>query len=170
MATNWWEIGKPVQDFEPVAQKKKEQNWWEIGKPVEEPAAQPVAAPPAPESTGLRGFGEGVAATFENIIPTIGERFKQFGFGVTSRAVDRLPDSINIPPPGVPIEEIDRAGGVREYYAQVYGINSDEDLRKVKEESQRRTVARVEASQQRVAELTPEDLIKSLYITKNKPC
>lgn len=158
MATNWWEIGKPVQDFEPVAQKKKEQNWWEIGKPVEEPAAQPVAAPPAPESTGLRGFGEGVAATFENIIPTIGERFKQFGFGVTSRAVDRLPDSINIPPPGVPIEEIDRAGGVREYYAQVYGINSDEDLRKVKEESQRRTVARVEASQQRVAELTPEDL------------
>jgi hypothetical protein len=158
MATNWWEIGKPVQDFEPVAQEKKEQNWWEIGKPVEEPAAQPVAAPPPPESTGLRGFGEGIAQTFENIIPTIGERFKQFGFGVTSRAVDRLPDSINIPPPGVPIEDIDRAGGVREYYAQVYGINSDEDLRKVKEESTRRTAARVEASQQRVAELTPEDL------------
>lgn len=158
MATNWWEIGKPVQDFEPVAQEKKEQNWWEIGKPVEEPVVKPVAAPPAPESTGLRGFGEGVAATFENIIPTIGERFKQFGFGVTSRAVDRLPDSINIPPPGVPIEDIDRAGGVREYYAQVYGINSDEDLRKVKEESTRRTTARVEASQQRIAELTPEDL------------
>ena len=164
MSTNWWEIGKPVQDFEPVAaEEKKEQNWWEIGSPIEEPvASQPVSqatalTQPRPV-TGFRGFGEGAAETFRNIIPSVAERLKQTGFGITSRAVDRLPDSIDTPPPGVPIEEIDRAGGIREYYAQVYGIRSNEELQRVKEQSQQRTAQRVEESQQRVAELTPEDL------------
>ena len=129
----------------------------EVVRPAEAPAQTAPSTTPPPV-TGFRGFGEGAAETFRNIVPTIAELFKQTGFGVTSRAVDRLPDSIDTPPPGVPIEDIDRAGGVREYYAQVYGIRSDEELRKVKEESQRRTAARVEASQQRVAELTPQDL------------
>jgi ADP-Ribosyltransferase in polyvalent proteins len=125
---------------------------------VSQPVSQTPALTPPQPVTGFRGFGEGAAETFRNIIPSVAERLKQTGFGITSRAVDRLPDSIDIPPPGVPIEEIDRAGGVREYYAQVYGIRSNEELQQVKEQSQQRTAQRVEESQQRVAELTPEDL------------
>ena len=57
MATNWWEIGKPVQDFEPVAQEKKEQNWWEIGKPVEEPPKEEIAPVRPAAAPSPIGFG-----------------------------------------------------------------------------------------------------------------
>jgi hypothetical protein len=52
MATNWWEIGKPVQDFQPVAQEKKEQNWWEIGAPVLETETEQAAEPLVAEARG----------------------------------------------------------------------------------------------------------------------
>jgi mRNA-degrading endonuclease RelE of RelBE toxin-antitoxin system len=52
MATNWWEIGKPVQDFQPVAQEKKEQNWWEIGTPVLETETEQAAEPLVAEARG----------------------------------------------------------------------------------------------------------------------
>jgi hypothetical protein len=162
---------KPVSDPFDLARQ--------LGGVVEEPVApqapavaapttQAPAAPAQPRQAPIMGFGPlgtivnalgvDIPKTFENILPSTGERLSQTARGVTSRAVDRLPNSIDIPPPGVPIEDIDRAGGVREYYAQVYGIRSNEELQRVKAESQQRTVEQIQASQQRVAELTPEDL------------
>jgi hypothetical protein len=160
---------KPVSDPFDLARQ--------LGGVIEEPAAPATTvAAPAPPTTAaaqprqapIMGFGPlgtivnalgvDIPKTFENILPSTGERFSQTARGITSRAVDRLPDSIDMPPPGVPIEDIDRAGGVREYYAQVYGIRSNEELQRVKAESQQRTVEQIQASQQRVAELTPEDL------------
>jgi len=140
----------------------------QLGGVVEEPAAPVEQAPVQSRQAQSMGFGPlgtivsalgvDVPKTFENFFPTTGERLSQTARGITSRAVDRLPDSIDMPPPGVPIEDIDRAGGVREYYAQVYGIRSNEELQRVKAESQQRTVEQIQASQQRVAELTPKDL------------
>lgn len=88
----------------------------------------------------------------------IAEDVKGQARGVVQSAVDVLPDSIDVAPVNVPIEDIERAGGVRQYYKDVYGITSNEQLRQVKAQSLAQTKAQQAESQARVEAVAPKDL------------
>lgn len=88
----------------------------------------------------------------------IAEDVKGQARGIVQSAVDVLPDSIDVAPVNVPTEDIERAGGVRQYYKDVYGITSNEQLRQVKAQSLAQTKAQQAESQARVAAVAPKDL------------
>ena len=126
-------------------------------KAEEPPPTIEEPAPPAEKSD--RSWYE---VSGERLIKGLGtqiaEGAKQGLGGVSQAAVDALPNSIDQLPPGLSYEDVYRLGGVREYYAQVYGITSNEQLKQIKAQATQKITARRKASEARTAEATPEDL------------
>lgn len=127
-------------------------------------AAKPTTPPPvetkpeeAPEE-GRSWYGLSKKGLTEGFGTQLAEGAKQGVGGVRQAAIDALPDSIDQLPPGLTYEEVDRVGGVRAYWEQVYGIKSNEQLKAIKQQATSRLKEERKASEARVAAATPEDL------------
>jgi Large polyvalent protein associated domain 38 len=131
----------------------------EAAKPVTPPAPKPAETKPeeAPEE-GRAWYGLSKKGLTEGFGTQLAEGAKQGIGGVRQAAIDALPDSIDQLPPGLTYEEVDRVGGVRAYWEQVYGIKSNEQLKAIKQQATSRLKEERQASEARVAAATPEDL------------
>lgn len=129
----------------------------EAAKPTTPP---PVEAKPeeAPEESGRAWYGLSGKSLTKGFGTQLAEGAKQGVGSVRQSIVDQLPNSIDELPPGVDYEEVDRVGGTRAYWAQVYGITSNEQLKAVKQQATERLKEERKASEARVAEATPDDL------------
>ena len=132
----------------------------EAAKPVTPPAPKPAETKPeeAPEEEGRAWYslsGKGLTKGFGT---QLAEGAKQGVGGVRQSIIDQLPNSIDQLPPGVSYEDVDRVGGLRAYWEQVYGITSNEQLKAVKKQATERLKEERKASEKRVAEATPDDL------------
>jgi hypothetical protein len=127
-------------------------------KEVEPIVAEPTVAAPTAEKTDRSWYEVSGGKLTKGLGTQIAEGAKQGLGGVSQAAIDALPDSIDQLPPGLSYEEVDRIGGPRAYYAQIYGITSDEQLKQIKAQATRNITERRKTSEKRVEEVTPEDL------------
>ena len=99
----------------------------DAAKPVTPPAPKPTDTKPeeAPEEEGRAWYslsGKGLTKGFGT---QLAEGAKQGVGGVRQSIIDQLPNSIDDIPACLSYEEVDRVGGTRAYWSQVYGITSN---------------------------------------------
>ena len=126
--------------------------------PEAEPASQKVIPGQSAETAALAAGAVSAKSIFSGMGTTVPEQFKGQIRGVRRQAIDVLPDSLDEPPPGVPYEEVDRYGGPRGYYAAIYGLKSNEELKTAKKEIQEKLTTEAKESERKIAEATPQDL------------
>lgn len=182
MAKNWWESDKPLDQsmIESTVQNAKS-NWFESDPPVAQNARKQkketsfedlFGAPLSPQTaemykaaTMLPGeaafiVGKGAAKaavnpdTYKNLTKTIPEMFGQAFTSSKLQNADSLPDSIMTP---IPSLAVDTPSQAMEFWKS-FGVTSDEELRRYKQELQKSSLQEISASRERVRKLTPKNL------------